>query len=179
MNVLLDEFAFHPDSHKIWAALFPTITRGYKLQVISTPQGKQNKFYELCTSNEKFSKHKLTIYDAVAQGLELRDENGSRITPEDLRQALGDEDAWQQEYMVEFLDEATAFLTYETDFQMRASGYFTDYAAEAVYRRADLYGHGYRPCTRFNGDMGRGIGGGCCMDPANCCSRKNAFSDST
>ena len=46
-NVTLDEFAFHADAAKIYAALFPTITRGYSLEVISTPNGQQGKFYEL------------------------------------------------------------------------------------------------------------------------------------
>ena len=46
-NVTLDEFAFHTDADKIYAALFPTITRGFGLEVISTPNGQQGKFYEL------------------------------------------------------------------------------------------------------------------------------------
>ncbi|MDR2186896.1 MAG: terminase family protein, partial [Azonexus sp.] len=49
-NVLLDEFAFHADSRAIWRALFPVISKpGLKLRVISTPNGKGNKFYELMT----------------------------------------------------------------------------------------------------------------------------------
>jgi phage FluMu gp28-like protein len=46
-NVTLDEFAFHADADKIYSALFPTITRGYCLEIISTPNGQQGKFYEL------------------------------------------------------------------------------------------------------------------------------------
>jgi phage FluMu gp28-like protein len=46
-HVTLDEFAFHADASKIYAALFPSITRGYGLEVISTPNGTQGKFYEL------------------------------------------------------------------------------------------------------------------------------------
>jgi phage FluMu gp28-like protein len=46
-NVTLDEFAFHSDADKIYTALFPSITRGYGLEVISTPNGEQGKFYEL------------------------------------------------------------------------------------------------------------------------------------
>ncbi len=46
-HVTLDEFAFHADADKIYAALFPSITRGYGLEVISTPNGTQGKFYEL------------------------------------------------------------------------------------------------------------------------------------
>lgn len=114
-HILLDEFAFHKDSKAIWSALFPTVTRGYKIRVISTSQGKKNMFYRLWTGAKKsgWSPHKVDIYDAVAQGLELRDDKGRPCTPEDLRRALNDEDAWQQEYLCQFLDETTAFLTYE------------------------------------------------------------------
>ena len=105
-NVRLDEFAFHKDSDKIWSALFPTISRGYKLSVVSTPQGKQNKFYTICTNTENgFNKHVVDIYQAI--------KDGAPFNAEELKQGLDDEDAWQQEYMVQFLDEATAFLTFE------------------------------------------------------------------
>ena len=128
-NILLDEFAFHKDSREIWKALFFTVTRGYKIRIISTPQGKKNKFYEQWTAKtlqefdgdghayvgEKggWSKHSITIEQAVAMGLELRDEEGNPSTPEELKVALNDDEAWQQEAMVEFLDETTAWLTYD------------------------------------------------------------------
>ena len=51
-NVFLDEFAFHADSRKIWAALFPVISAGHKLRVVSTPNGKGNKFYDLMTGED-------------------------------------------------------------------------------------------------------------------------------
>ncbi len=111
-NVLLDEFAFHKDSRAIWTALFPTITRGYKMRVVSTPNGKQNKFYEL-ESNEKFDHDVVDIHRAFAEGLELRDEDGRAITPEELIAAMGDDEAAAQEYLVQYIDEATAYITYE------------------------------------------------------------------
>jgi len=43
-NVFLDEFAFHADSREIWKALFPVISAGWKLRVVSTPNGKGNNF---------------------------------------------------------------------------------------------------------------------------------------
>lgn len=120
-NVALDEFALHKDSRKIFAALFPVITRGFRLKVTSTPFGKQNKFYDLDIAWSKkmdegdphYHTSKIDIYDAIAGGLELKDEDGNLSTPEQLKEALGDDDAWDQEYMVLYLDEATAFLTYE------------------------------------------------------------------
>ena len=128
-HILLDEFAFHKDSREIWKALFFTVTRGYKIRIISTPQGKKNKFYEQWTAKtlqmfdgpdetyvgEKggWSKHSVTIYQAVEMGLELHDEEGNPSDPEVLRAALNDDEAWHQEALVEFLDETTAWLTYD------------------------------------------------------------------
>jgi len=128
-HILLDEFAFHKDSREIWKALFFTVTRGYKIRIISTPQGKKNRFYEQWTAKtlQEFdgtehryvgeqggwSKHSVTIYQAVEMGLALRDEEGNPSEPEVLRAALNDDEAWHQEALVEFLDETTAWLTYD------------------------------------------------------------------
>lgn len=105
-NVLADEFAYHKDSRKIWTALFPVISNGFKMRVISTPNGKNNKFYDLTTEkNGVWSKHITDIYQAVADGCP-RDIDA-------LRAALNDEDAWAQEYELKWLDEASAWLSYE------------------------------------------------------------------
>jgi len=112
-NILLDEFALHKDSRAIWRALFPTITRGYKIRIVSTPFGKKNKFYELCTEDNDYSKHIVPITKAIEEGLVLKDEAGNSTTAQALKKAFGDDEGWAQEYDVEFIDEATAFLTYE------------------------------------------------------------------
>ena len=41
-NVFLDEFAFHKDSREIWKALFPVISAGWKLRVVSSTNGRGN-----------------------------------------------------------------------------------------------------------------------------------------
>ena len=106
-NVLLDEFAFHQDSRAIWKALFPVISKpGLKLRVISTPNGKGNKFYDLMTGKDDgWSRHTTDIYQAVADGLP-RD-------VEELRRGAGDDDLWAQEFELKWLDEASAWLTFE------------------------------------------------------------------
>lgn len=106
-NVILDEFAFHAKSRAIWAALFPVVSRGrQKLRVISTPNGKGNKFYELMTGEDDvWSRHVVDIYEAVAQGLD-RDVG-------ELRAGMADPDAWEQEYELKWLDAASAWLVYE------------------------------------------------------------------
>jgi phage FluMu gp28-like protein len=106
-NVILDEFAFHARSRDIWAALFPVISRtGLKLRVISTPNGKGNKFHELMTAEGSvWSRHVVDIHEAVRQGLE-RDIDM-------LRRGMADEDAWAQEYELKWLDEASAWIDYD------------------------------------------------------------------
>ena len=105
-NVFLDEFAFHKDSEAIWRALFPVISAGWKLRVTSTPNGKNGKFYELDPAEDStWSRHVVDIYQAVADGLP-RD-------IEELRRAIADEDAWAQEFELQYLDEASAWLSYE------------------------------------------------------------------
>ena len=106
-NVFLDEFAFHQDSRAIWKALFPVISAGWKLRVVSTPNGKGNKFYELITDvkNTEWSRHIVDIYQAVADGLP-RD-------IEQLKAGLNDPDAWAQEFELQWLDEASAWLSYD------------------------------------------------------------------
>lgn len=105
-NVFLDEFAFHKDSRKIWTALFPVISAGWKLRVTSTPNGKGNKFYDLSSAMDTiWSRHVVDIFQAIADGLPRN--------AEELRAALMDEDAWAQEFLLQWLDEASAWLSYD------------------------------------------------------------------
>jgi phage FluMu gp28-like protein len=107
-NLALDEFAIHKNSREIWSAAFPMISRSdLWLRVMSTPKGKKNKFYDLMTAQgELWSKHTVDIYQAVNQGLD-RD-------IAQLREACGDEEVWQQEYALKWLDEADAWLPFDT-----------------------------------------------------------------
>lgn len=89
-NVTLDEFAFHADADKIYTALYPSITRGFSLEIISTPNGQSGKFYELAKAaglvaggtgfqpvehgqdgraTSAWSPHRVTLQEAVDQGL--------------------------------------------------------------------------------------------------------------
>lgn len=104
-DVLLDEFAMHALDRDIWAAMFPTILRGGgEIDVASTPKGRKNVFYQL-GANERFERSLVTLPQAIEQGLD--------VDLEDVRRSMGDEELFRQEFLCEFLDEATAFLTYE------------------------------------------------------------------
>lgn len=79
---------------------------GLRLRITSTPNGKDNKFHELWTAQDSaWSRHEVNIHQAVADGLD-RDIG-------ELRRALKDEDAWVQEYELQFLEEASAWLSYD------------------------------------------------------------------
>lgn len=129
-NINLDEFAYHEDPNAIWAAMFPATTnklagtfldrfralikgedtnilRTLKLRVVSTFNGRGNKFYELWERAKQngYSAHKVTIHDAIKDGMPL--------DAEKLRAALDDADAWAQEYECEPMDSSTVLLPYE------------------------------------------------------------------
>lgn len=106
-NLILDEFAHHQDNRAIWTALLPVVSRpDLKLRVISTPNGRGDKFYEIMTAPDSlFSRHVVTIYDAVADGLPRN--------VDELKRAMNDPIAWAQEFECQFIDEATAWLPYD------------------------------------------------------------------
>ena len=133
-NVFLDEFAFHKDSREIWKALFPVISAGWKLRVVSTPNGKGNKFYELVTDdkNSEWSRHIVDIHQAVADGL-----------PRDIAQlkaGLNDPDAWAQEFELQWLDEASAWLSYDLihGVEHEQAGLPEAYSGNAVFIGVDI-----------------------------------------
>lgn len=104
-DVFLDEFAMHRDDREIWAAVFPTALRGGgELDVASTPKGCDNLFAEL-RDNQQFSHSTVTLDQAIAAGLD--------VDAEQIRRSINDDELYRQEFGCEFLDEASAFLTYE------------------------------------------------------------------
>jgi phage FluMu gp28-like protein len=136
-NVTLDEFAFHSDADKIYTALFPTITRGYCLEVISTPNGQQGKFYEIAKAAGLVESGDREIGRSGEQ--RVTGPGGSAVHPiirspdhpiwsahccdiyEAIRQGLNidlqvlhagcdDETTWQQEYCCQFISIAENFI---------------------------------------------------------------------
>jgi phage FluMu gp28-like protein len=138
-KLVLDEFAFHEQQDAMWKAAKPIVTWGYPVRVISTYNGKGNRYSRMVADAKKgkelvggqwrvasgvqkanaWSLHTTTIEDAVAQG--LADKILGRVLTaaereawlQEERDACGDEATWMQEYMCEPVDGATAWLTYE------------------------------------------------------------------
>jgi len=109
-DVVLEECAFFKDGYKVYQAIFPSITRNpdFKLVAISTPRSKSDVFghlWQMSEGNPLWYREKLTIYDAVEQGL--------NIDIEQLKEGIPTEDIWKQEYLCEFMDEESILLTYE------------------------------------------------------------------
>ena len=110
-NVILDEFAYHEQPDAIWRAMYPSISnplRGqFKLRIVSTFNGKGNKFYDLWEKAKQngYSAHKVTIQDAVADGLP--------VNIAELKAGLDDAEGWAQEYECEPLDGSNVLLPYD------------------------------------------------------------------
>jgi phage FluMu gp28-like protein len=125
-NLLLDEFAFHENPDQIWRSIYPSISNPlkgiYKLRVVSTPNGLGNKFADLWTKAEGWSKHHVDIYEAVKAGLP--------VDIEELKRGLNDPEGWAQEYECQFLDAAAVLLPYELIASCESSEATTNIAPE-------------------------------------------------
>lgn len=129
-NIILDEFAYHEDPDAIWGAMFPSTTnrlagtfldrwrallkgestdirRDLKVRVVSTFNGRNNKFFSLWENAARngYTAHKITIHDAIADGMPL--------DAEKLKAALDDADLWAQEFECEPVDSSAVLLPYE------------------------------------------------------------------
>jgi len=143
-KLVLDEFAFHKQPEEMWKAASPIITWGFPVRVLSTYNGKGNRYYRLVDDARKgnrWSLHTITIEDAIAQG--LVDKIMGRPASEaekvaflkDCRETAGDEETFLQEYMCVPVDEATAWLTWEM-----ITGAEHDEAGRAdLYQGGDAY----------------------------------------
>ncbi len=111
-DVLLDEFAFHKDSREIYQAVTPSIARGFKLGIISTPNGQQGDYYELsikaglvdgmpAAPGSTWSPHRVDLYQAITAG--FKDRFGKLIDAALIRADCLDEDMFLQEYLCQYL----------------------------------------------------------------------------
>lgn len=149
-KLVLDEFAFHKQPEEMWKAAIPIITWGFPVRVLSTYNGKGNRYYRIVSEarkalegdgKSKFKLHTITIEDAVAQGL-VDKIYGHQASAEeraaflaDCREAAGDEETYLQEYMCVPVDEATAWLTWE----LITAAEHPDAGNPALYAGGDCY----------------------------------------
>lgn len=130
---VLDEFALHRDPRKLYAIAYPGITWGGNMEIISTHRGSHNLFNELVQeirhkgNPKRISLHSVTLQDALDQGFldklkaKLREAGGDdeRLDMDEaeyfdmVRSGCPDEETFQQEYMCNPQDDASAFLSYD------------------------------------------------------------------
>lgn len=112
-NVLLTEFDFFERPDETWRAILPSITNPLKgglkkVRIITTPNGIGSAAHKIMTKKDgkvAWSRHLVTIYDAVRMGLP--------VDIEELREAFDDPEGWAQEFECQFLDTASVLLPYE------------------------------------------------------------------
>jgi phage FluMu gp28-like protein len=126
-HVILDEFALHQDQRLLYRIAKPVTTWGGQLEIISTHRGSGSVFNEIIRGIREngnpmgWSHHRITLQDAVEQGLvekinakkraEERETRAAFIAR--LRRECLDEEQWLQEYCCQPTDDATAFITWE------------------------------------------------------------------
>ena len=112
-NIILTEFGLFPrGGYNHWRVVFPLATRGFQVVVISTPRGKNTKFYELVSNSETFSVHFVDIHRAMADGMPLTDKQGKTCSVEEFRKIYSDEAGWQREYLCQFAGDLEALVTW-------------------------------------------------------------------
>lgn len=110
-NVIFTEFGLFPNGgYDHWRVVFPLTTRGYQVIVISTPRGKNTKFFELVNAPDLYSVHFVDINRAVADGMPLTGEDGKLITIEQFRALYNDQIGWQREYLCQFTGDLEALV---------------------------------------------------------------------
>jgi len=114
-DLILDEFAFHEDSQKIWEAAEPILSANpdYLCRIASTPNGRHNMFYRLATTPGIVTR---TVPRSLAcqQGLQIfHPTTREPITPAQARELALDKLAYDQNYECAFTSENMALLTYD------------------------------------------------------------------
>jgi len=137
-NLILDEFAHHQDNRALWRALVPVVSRrDLRLRLISTPNGCGDMFHEVMSTGlgGLFSRHVVTIHDAVADGLP-RD-------IDELKRASADPDTWAQEFECAFLDRAgREWLTWDDIAPALEAPPLAEYTGAPVFVGMDIAARG-------------------------------------
>jgi phage FluMu gp28-like protein len=127
-----DEFAFHREPRELYKAMQPaSLVWGHQLRVWSTHNGEGSFFAGLVKGSGfgvqgsgeerggRRSLHRVTLLDAVAQGLVEKIKGLNQPNPfarqdfiNEIRASCPDEDAWNEEYLCRPSSEQRALLSY-------------------------------------------------------------------
>lgn len=146
-NVFLDEYAYQQHATKVWDAAAPVALLGFKIRVVSTPNGIGNEFYdlwELATNPDRqteastpWKAHEIPIELAISQGY-----------PVDIAKCWGlaknDKRLFAQMFNCSFLDNVLQYIPFEiiescqTDEILEAPATGEFYAGLDIGREVDL-----------------------------------------
>lgn len=157
---ILDEFALHQDSEKLYAIAYPGITWGGSLEIISTHRGSDSFFNKLVNeikygNNPKnISLHKVSLQDALEQGFldKLKKALGkdNKIYDMDnsayfdyIKNSCVDEESFFQEYMCQPANDNSNFIPFEVlekNFYKQNTPWQEDYSkcTEPMFLGVDL-----------------------------------------
>ena len=116
-NAILDEFAHHEESYAIWAAITRQVALGHKVRVLSTPNGEQGKFFDLCKElgltdgvapEHNFTLHKGWSVHWIDANMAIAD--GCPINMQEMRDLIKDDDIVNQEFYCAFLKSGGAWI---------------------------------------------------------------------
>jgi phage FluMu gp28-like protein len=116
-NAILDEFAHHEESYAIWAAVTRQVALGHKVRVLSTPNGEQGKFFDLCKElgltdgfapENNFDVHKGWSIHWIDASMAIAD--GCPINMQEMRDLIKDDDIVNQEFYCAFLKSGGAWI---------------------------------------------------------------------
>jgi phage FluMu gp28-like protein len=106
-NVVLDEYAYQPHSAEVWDASAAATTLGYRLRVVSTPNGSGNDFAELwqraLDPDTGWAPHEIPVETAIAQGYPVDE-------AELWEKAKGDPRLYDQLYRCKFIDTELQYI---------------------------------------------------------------------
>jgi phage FluMu gp28-like protein len=163
-DVGLDEFAYHDQPREMYAAAQPCTMWGGKLRILSTHNGEGSLFNSLVQMGKRhaageakagdipFSVHRITIEEAIEQGLveRINVTRGTKFTREDFlercRSQCLSESHWMQEFMAVPSIDTTAFLPYDLieGCESELAGRMDQYQGGALYVGMDVGENGDR-----------------------------------
>lgn len=108
-NVILDEFGYYEQPDKVWDGAAGAVLHGYRMRVLSTPNGVGNRWHQLVTDPKRHAGYRLhatTLAQAIAQGLRVD-------MAECWKMALGDPRLFAQLFECQFLDGDAQYIPSE------------------------------------------------------------------
>jgi hypothetical protein len=114
-HLIVDEAAFIPEMREFWTAIFPTISTGGKVTMLSTVNGMSNVFYEIYREATERN-NSFNVVD-----IHWREHpDYTEKWAEETKPNIG-ERAWLQEYECSFLGTGDTFIDHSTLGRLRGS----------------------------------------------------------